>query len=231
MVKRSIAVRVLAVALSFFAVTMTVPFAPAEAFSASPLGTVVASANVMVGNAIAPTGTTIFAGDRVTSDSSALISLTGGSRVEMTKAAATFNREGNTLVMQAKEGLLRFNFVKGENVQINAGKYTFTSANSSAHVGELGLNSKGEIIMFVGEGTFTALNNVTGVRSQVSPSSPIVAIDQKGKATGAAAMGAAAASMGSGKASGFYIPLELLALIGMSGTITAVGVFEATASP
>jgi hypothetical protein len=227
MVQKSIVIRAVAVVLSFLAVIMTAPFSLAETLSVVPLGAITAPVSVTVGNKTAPTGTTLFAGDRVASDSPALISLTGGSRIEMTKAAATFNRQGNTLVVKASEGLLRFNFVKGENVQINAGKYTFSSANGSAHVGELALNDKGEVIMYVGEGTFTALNNATGARSEVSLGNPIVAIDQS---TGAAAAGAAAQGRAVGKAEGF-IPLFLLILIiAGAGAGAGVGIYEATKS-
>jgi hypothetical protein len=232
MVRKSMAIRAVAVVLSFLAVLMTAPFSLAETISATPLGTIVAPVSVTVGNAIAPTGTTIFAGDRVASDSPALISLTNGSRIEMTKAAATFNRQGNTLVVQASEGLLRFNFVKGEDIKINAGKYTFSSSNGSAHVGELALNSKGEVIMYVGEGTFTALNNATGARSEVSLGNPIVVIDQSIAMTaGAAAVGAAAQGRAAGKTEGF-IPLFLLVLV-IAGAAagTGIGIYEATKSP
>jgi hypothetical protein len=232
LVQRPMAFRALAVVLSFLAVIMTAPFSLAETFSASPLGTVVAPVSVTVGNTVAPTGTTIFAGDRVASDSPALINLNSGSRIEMTKAAATFNRQDNTLVVQANEGLLRFNFIKGEVVKINAGKYTFSSANDSAHVGELALNSKGEVIMYVGEGTFTALNNATGARSEVSLGNPIVAMDQSiTKTAGAAVTGAAVQGRAVGKAEGF-IPLFLLVLIIAGGVAGAsVGIYEATKSP
>ena len=124
MVQRSIAGRVGVLALSLLTVIATAPFSLAETFSASPLGAVVTPGSVIVGNAVAPTGTTIFAGDRVTSDDTALIDLNGGSRIEMTKATATFSRQGKTLLVKANQGLLRFNFVKGENVRIDAGKYT-----------------------------------------------------------------------------------------------------------
>jgi hypothetical protein len=230
MTRRTIAVRTLAVALSFMAIIMTVPFSPAEVVAAS-LGSVVTATSVTVGNTVAPTGTTIFAGDRLATDGPALLNLKGGSRIEMTKAAATFDRQSNVLVVRANEGLLRFNFVKGENVQINAGKYTFTSANSSAHVGELGLNSKGEVILQVKEGAFTTLNNATGARSEVSTGNPLVALDQA-NAKGAAAMGAAAAARAAGKPEGFFMAiLDFIILLGLVGTGVGVGVYEATKSP
>jgi hypothetical protein len=235
MVQRAISVRALAVVLSFLAVIMTVPFSPAETFSTFPLGTVVTPGNVMIGNTSAPTGTTIFVGDRVASDGSALISLNSGSQIEMTKASATFDRQGNTLVVQAKEGLLRYNFIKGEKVQINAGKYSFASANNSAHVGELGLNSNGQIVMNVTEGVFTALNTVTGIRSEASPSHPIVLIDQDGKNTVATASTGAAAAEGSaaGMKSGLFLPSLIwpLLAVGVMSAGIGVAVYETTKSP
>jgi hypothetical protein len=229
MTRRTIT-KALAVALSFLATMMTVPFSPAEALSAS-MGSVITATSVTVGNAVAPTGTTIFSGDRVATDGPALVSLKGGSQIEMTKAAATFNRQDNTLVVKANEGLLRFNFVKGEDVKINAGKYTFTSANGSSHVGELGLNSKGEIVLQVTEGVFTALNNVTGARTEVSIGNPLVALDQA-TAKGAAAMGAAAAGRAAGKTEGFIAPLlNLLLILGITGSGVGVAIYEASKSP
>jgi hypothetical protein len=230
MLKCSMVAKTLAAVLSFLTVIMTAPFSLAETFSASPLGTIVAPVSVTVGNAIAPTGITIFAGDRVASDSTALINLTSGSRIEMTKAAAAFNRKDNTLVVQASEGLLRFNFVKGENIQINAGKYAFSSTNASAHVGELALNNKGDVIMYVGEGTFTALNNATGARSEVSLGNPMVAPSIM-KTAGAAATGAAAQGRAAGKAEGFIPLLLLVAIIGGIAAGTGYGIYAATKSP
>jgi hypothetical protein len=235
MVRRSITIRAVAIALSFLAAIMTAPFSLAETFSATPMGSITAPKSVTVGSKLAPTGTTIFAGDRVASEGPALISLTGGSRIEMTKAAATLNRQGNTLFVQASEGLLRFNFVKGEVVKINAGKYTFSSAKGSAHVGQLGLNNRGEVVMYVGEGTFTALNNATGVSSEVSLDNPLIAVDQGTmKAAGAASAGAAAQGRAGGKAEGIA-PLLLLLVVGLAvggtvGGLAAAGTFD-TKSP
>jgi hypothetical protein len=132
------------------------------------------------------------------------------------------------LVLKAGEGLLRFNFVKGENVRINAGKYTFSSANGSAHIGDLGLNSKGEIILQVTEGVFTTINNATGARTEVSKGYPLVDLDQ---AKGAAAMGAAAAGRAAGKAEGFFPILNLIAVLGLVSAGVGVGFYENTKSP
>jgi len=155
----------------------------AETVAPLPLGAIVTPGTVVVGNTVAPTGTTVFAGDRIaTSSVPALISFTSGSRVEMTQAAATFSRQGQTFVVRASQGLLRFNFKKGEAVQIIAGDYSFDAvASDSAHVGELGLNPTGQVVLAVTEGVFAALNTATGARTEVLPNSPLVAMDQGGK--------------------------------------------------
>src|SRR5262245_37395031 len=125
MFSRSVGSRVLALALCALTVTATAPFSLAETLLTSPLGSVFTAGRVTIGGSVAPTGTTIFAGDRVsTLESPALINLATGSRIEMAKALATFNREGQTLVVKATTGLLRFNFKKGEAVRLHAGRYT-----------------------------------------------------------------------------------------------------------
>lgn len=132
MVYRSLRIKALAVAVSLLTIIVTAPFSPAETVAASPLGTIVTNGSVTVGNVTAPTGTTFFAGDKVTSVQPAMIKFDSGSRIEMTKAAATFSREGKTIVVQTDQGLLRFNFKKGETVRINAGKFRFSGAATPA---------------------------------------------------------------------------------------------------
>lgn len=155
-------------------------FSPAETVAAVPLGAIVASDYATIGNAEAPTGTTIFAGDQVRSKEPALIHFTSGSRIEMTKATANFNRHDTTLVVQIDQGLLRFNFNKGEEVQINAGEYRFTTSGNIGHAGELGLNRTGQIAMNVLDGTFMVLNTATGMQTEVNSNSPFVVMDQSG---------------------------------------------------
>jgi hypothetical protein len=173
---RSMHMRLLVFVLSVSVLFMTAPFTLAETIAA-PLGTIVANGIVTVGDAAAPTGTTIFTGDQLTSNEPALINLASGSRVEMTKAAARFARQGNTLVLNADQGLLRFSFIKGEDVQINAGKFRFTGGKDTSRSGELGLNRNGEIVMNLTEGSFIALNAVTGIRTLVSPASPMAVVN------------------------------------------------------
>jgi len=226
MVRRFIAVKALAAVISLLMVVVTAPFSLAETVAAAPLGAVVTAGSVTVGDAAAPTGTTIFAGDRVASDGPALIALNGGSRIEMTKAAATFSRQGGTLTVQANQGLLRFNFVKGENVRIKAGKYTFTSTNDSAHVGELGLTRDGEIAMNVTEGSFAALDTSTGTTSEASLGNPVVAANpgdgsQKGAATA-----------GAGAKAGLSTAAKVAIILGIAGGAgLGIGIYMATKSP
>jgi hypothetical protein len=188
MVHRPVRRKALAVLLSALTMIMTAPVSPAETIAtASPLGRIVTPGSAIVGKTAVPTGTTIFAGDKVSSTQPALINFESGSRIEMTKAAATFSRQGRTLVVQASQGLIRFNFLKGEDVQLNAGMYRFSTLGGANHVGELGLNRKGQLVMTMREGSVAAVNSVTGARTEVSPSAPFYATDQGG--TGAIAKG------------------------------------------
>jgi hypothetical protein len=172
-----------AIVVSFLTLAVTAPFSFGETFAAVPLGVIVTSGTVIVGNSTAPTGTTVFAGDRVIATSvPALINLTSGSRIEMTKAVATISRQGKTLVVQAGEGLLRFNFLRGEQVHINAGSYNFTTVGmNSAHVGELGLNRNGQVVLAVSEGRFDSLNTANGERDEVYPDNVFQATLLEGK--------------------------------------------------
>lgn len=181
--QRSLFTRATAVLLASFILTVTAPFSPAETLATSPLGAMTTSGKVTVGTSVASTGTTIFSGDRVvTHEAPALINFSSGSRVEMTKAAATFTRQGGVLAVQASNGLLRFNFEKGENVNIKAGKYSFSSVgNGTAHAGELGLNKNGQVVMALNKGIFAAHDTVTGERTEITPNTPLVMLDQSGQ--------------------------------------------------
>ena len=158
---------------------ITTPFSGAG--TVTPLGAIVASGYVTIGNNAAPTGTTLFAGDRVTSSDPVLINFDSGSRVEMTGATANFARQGNALVVQVDKGLLRFNFHQGEQVQINAGDYRFTTVSDGENSGELGLNPSGQIAMNVIGGAFEVLNTATGRQTKVTASSPFAVMDQSGQ--------------------------------------------------
>jgi hypothetical protein len=168
--------KILALVLSISVFCMTAPFTFAGTIAA-PLGKISTRGIVTVDNATAPTGTTIFAGDRVSSNEPALINLTSGSRVEITNAAATLARQGQTLVLNADQGLLRFNFVKGEDVQINAGKFRFAEGKDTNRSGELGLNRNGEIVMNLTEGSFIATNLASGIRTLVNPATPMAVVN------------------------------------------------------
>jgi hypothetical protein len=183
MLPQPIRTKGLAIILSFLIVMTTAPFSWAETMAALPLGTVITAGKVTIGNAAAPTGTTIFAGDMVSSTEPALINFGNGSRIEMTKAAANFTLQGKTLVVQANQGLLRFGFPAGKQVQINAGDYKFTTVGNSDHIGELGLNRSGQVVLSVSKGAFTAFHAVTGALTEVFPNSPFVATAQEGQGT------------------------------------------------
>jgi ligand-binding sensor domain-containing protein len=207
MAHRSVQTKALAIAMSL-----------AETVAASPLGTIASNGSVTVGNATASTGTTVFAGDKVTSVQPALINFETGSRIEMTKAAAAFNRQGKTIVVQADKGLLRFNFKRGESIQINAGKYQFTGGNDSARVGELGLDGKGQLVMNMTEGVLVALNTETGARAEVSPTKPLNVTTQ-----------GSAAAKGAGLATTAYAPVTAAIVAGVAaGVMVGVGIKEAT---
>jgi hypothetical protein len=188
MTRKSMAIKSLAAILSFWTVIMTVPFSSAEVLAASPSDSVVMIKRVAEGNVVTPKGTTFFTGERVASDSLALLDLTGISRIEVTKAAVSFDRQGKTLAMQVEEGSLHFDFFKGDSIQMSAGNHISASANDSTPVGEVGLKSKGQVLGYAGENVFAALNTATGARSEAYQGH--IAVMDPGK--GAAASDAAA---------------------------------------
>ena len=185
MIRRTVGTKSLAVAIAILTIFVTVPFSVAETVAASPLGVIATQGTVTVGDSAAPTGTTLFAGDRIAATNlPALVSFNSGSRIEMTKAVATLSREGSTLVVQPVEGLLRFDFVKGEEVQIKTGRYNFTTVGKdSSHAGELGLNQNGELVLAMTEGTFASFDTVSGEQKEVSPNKPLQATSLQGKGT------------------------------------------------
>jgi hypothetical protein len=229
MVYRSVAIRVLALVVCLLTIAFGTQFSAAETVVASPLGTIVTQGSVIVGNTSAPTGTTIFAGDKVTSNQPALISFNSGSRIEMTKAAATFSRQGKVLVVNADQGLIRFNFVKGESVQINAGKFRITGTSESGYIGELGLNAKGQLVMTVTEGVFTALNTETGEQTKVEPEK-----NSKDREKAAVVLGSGAAGTGAavGASTSAAVSAAGVVAAGAASAVgTIIGVSEAVQSP
>jgi hypothetical protein len=206
----------------------TGPFPLAKTVAAIPIGTLVTAGSATIGNTAAPTGTTVFTGDTVTSAQPALINFASGSRIEMTKAAANFAREGKTLIVEASQGLLRFNFLAGAQVKLDAGAYRFTTVGNSSHVGELGLNRSGQIVMTVTEGTLQAVNNTTGVTTEVSPDNPLVATAQSASQEAA---GQAAADFAVGTVSGGSTGITAAVVAGVASAAGfGVGVHEATKS-
>jgi hypothetical protein len=246
--------KVLAVALSLSIMFSTIPFTFAEVVAARPLGSIATNGSVRIGTISAPTGSTVFAGDQVSSNGPALISLMNGSRIEMTKASATFNRRGDTLVVKTDHGLLKFNFDKGEKVLIEAGKYQITGSKDSKHIGVLGLNKEGEIAVGLSEGTLIALNVASGVRTEISPNVPMVVQNQSfpkpqpqgtsgaggggsaggvvtgGAGTGGAGTGSKGAAAGAGAGSkGAAAGLSAGTIAGIAAGVAAVGAGVAAA--
>jgi hypothetical protein len=181
MTHRSIWVKLVAIVLSILTFMATGSYSMAETSASSPLGTILASNPVMIGNSAAPTGTTIFPGDRVTSNEQAVIDLNNGSRIEITRATVDFTRQGKRIVIKTDPGLLRFCFKQGEEVQINAGEYGFTTVGNSRHVGALGFDRRGQIAMNVSEGAFAVFNRAAGTKTEVNPNIPLVVMVQSGE--------------------------------------------------
>ncbi len=202
--------------MSLLTIVATVPFTLAETVAASPLGTIASNGSVTVGNTTASTGTTLFAGDKVASIQPALINFETGSRIEMTKAAAAFDRQGKTIVVNADKGLLRFNLKRGESVQINAGKYQFSGGTDTARVGELGMDGKGQLVMNMTEGVLIAMNTETGARMEVSPAKPLSDTAQD-----------SAAAAGAGPAGSSPVTAAIVAGVA-AGVMVGVGIKEAT---
>ena len=175
--------KAVALLLSLLTATITAPFSPAETFAASPLGAIITAGSVSIGGASAPTGTTVFSGDRVATPSSpALINLISGSRIELINAAVTVSRQNGLLSVQASQGLLRFNFKSDDPVEFNTGKYRFRAVgNGTSQVGELALNQRGQLVMNVTQGVFAAENTATGERSEVLAGKPLIIMEQTGQ--------------------------------------------------
>jgi hypothetical protein len=126
----------------------------------------------MIGGLSVPTGTVVFAGESVaTGEAPAVIALLEGSRVMLTPGAqATFSRVGKTWVVRAEKGIMGFSFAPSEDVSIQAGAYQFTSATGDrANAGELALAADGRVAMSLSSGSFSVLNTMSGVRSEVTP--------------------------------------------------------------
>jgi hypothetical protein len=146
-------------------VVTAVPQCPAAASDVIPIGTLATSGSVSIGASDAPTGTTVFSGDHLSAqDAPALISLQGGSSVSLTRgAAATFIRQGSTLLVRAETGTIGFRFAPRQEVRMEAGPYRFTaSAPDRAKTGEITINSDGLVTMALNSGAFAALDTKTG---------------------------------------------------------------------
>jgi hypothetical protein len=141
--------------------------------AALPIGRLTTSGTVSIGNVPAPTGTTLFSGDRLSAQNApALVSLSGGSSVVLTHgAAATISRKGRALIVQAEKGIIGFHFVPSEQVRIETDRYKFTSsAEDKAEVGELTVGAGNRVSMSLSSGRFSALDTKSGESFDISSS-------------------------------------------------------------
>jgi hypothetical protein len=143
----------------------------AEMAGGLPIGRLATSGTVSVGNALAPTGTALFSGDRLSAQNfPAFVRFGSGSSVILPRgSAATIYRKGTGLLIQAEKGTLGFHFVPREEARIEAGRYTLTaSARNVAEVGELVVGADGRIAMALSSGSFSAFDAKSGKSFDVS---------------------------------------------------------------
>ena len=148
-----------------------------------PLGTVVTSERVIISGQPAPTGTTLFSGDRLkVGNAPALVRFNSGGRIQMISAAATFRQDGDFLIIEPEYGLLLFNFGAKDNVRIVSGGREFTLRPQSAPcLGSLALNRNGQIALGLVKGEFD-LRMADGGRRTISSSTPLVVLNESGNA-------------------------------------------------
>ena len=143
----------------------------AEMASGLPIGRLATPGTVSVSNALAPTGTALFSGDRLLAQNSpAFIRFRSGSSVVLPRgSAATIYRKETGLLIQAEKGTLGFHIVPREKARIEAGRYTLTaSARDVAEVGELVVGADGRIAMALSSGSFSAFEAKSGKSFDVS---------------------------------------------------------------
>jgi hypothetical protein len=143
----------------------------AEMTGGLPIGRLATSGTVSVGSALAPTGTALFSGDRLSAQNSpAFIRFRSGSSVVLPRgSAATIYRKETGLLIRAEKGTLGFHFVPREEARIEAGRYMLTSsARDAAEVGELVVDADGRIAMALSSGSFSAFDAKSGQSFNVS---------------------------------------------------------------
>jgi hypothetical protein len=147
------------------------------------LGTLVTKGEVRVGSSVAPSGTTIFDGDRVSSlRDAALIRLDTGGTIEMVNAVAALSARGTQLVVKPERGLIRFSVEAGRRIDFHAGRYRFASSGrSERRVGELGLDGRGRIAMILTSGSFALSREDGAAEAMVRPGVPVVVMNQFGR--------------------------------------------------
>lgn len=203
--------KIVASLLCLLMLSMALPFSLAGTPAATPLGVIMTTGTAKVSGRPAPTGTSLFPGDRITASSDPLlINLSSGSRIQMTNAAATFAAESKKLIVQAGYGLFNFHFTGADSVQIDAGKYRFIADSKMARAAELGVNQSGEVAMTVSQGEFTAINLKTGEQSKVTAERPLVtpgrAVQAKAGMSGKTIAGMVAGAGGGAAALGLTLP-------------------------
>ena len=145
------------------------------------IGVLATSRQAVVGNVVAPAGTTVFSGDTVSAlESPVLIMLSSWSRVELIKATARFLREGDGLAIETQSGLIRFNFQEGKKVTLRGAGHEFKSlAGRSARVGSLVVNVNGQVAMSLCDGQFSVIPP-RGPGVEVNSRKPLVVLEQAG---------------------------------------------------
>ncbi len=163
-----------AILLAFVLLSCNMPLSLAEAASSGPIASLFTSTSASIDTVNAPTGTSIFAGDRIQAKHSpALIRFFNGSAVQMTGADASFNLQGDALLIHAESGLLSFN-IKEYETTITAGPFKiFSQLPGKTHAGILGLNNR-RIVMSVDEGLFACVDTRTNYMFNVSPEAPLL---------------------------------------------------------
>jgi hypothetical protein len=131
---------------------------PVSFGGALPIGKVVTTGVVSVGESKTPSGTVLFSGERIAAEeAAALVTFREGGSVLLNEgAAATFSRDGELLLIRADRGSINFNFLPGEEVRIQTGSREYVSSKSGV-AGEISVNAAGEPVVLVARGEATSL--------------------------------------------------------------------------
>jgi hypothetical protein len=163
--------------LLLLVLTVFVPASKAE--DGTVLGVITSAPNVMVNGASVSAGTTLFSGDTVeVFQGVSLVQFADGNRLEMTKAKATFIRNGQRLHIQVHSGLIRFNFKPWDDTLISTSQYRLgVHGRLSRTVGGLMVNEKGQFGASICKGKLKALNSREVEMFTVNPNKSVVVAD------------------------------------------------------